>query len=50
MHTITLLVVGTNQIGDKGAIACAEGLKVNTTLTRFDICINYIMLGYTMLL
>jgi hypothetical protein len=37
MHTITLITIETNQIGDKGAIACAEGLKVNTTIVTFYI-------------
>jgi hypothetical protein len=37
MHFIILTNIGGNQIGDSGAIAIAEALKVNKSLTRIDL-------------
>jgi hypothetical protein len=37
MHFMILTTIGNNQIGDNGAIAIAEALKINTTLTTITL-------------
>ncbi len=39
MHTITLIIIDQNQIGDNGAVAIGNALKENKTLTILYLCI-----------
>jgi Ran GTPase-activating protein (RanGAP) involved in mRNA processing and transport len=39
-HTLTALDLAHNNLGDKGAIACVNGLRPNFTLTRLSLAAN----------
>jgi hypothetical protein len=41
MHSIALINIATNQIGDNGAIAIGNALKENKTLTVLTLRIFY---------